>query len=68
MTYKGYVQPAPGMGGFWPAPARITKSKRTVELYVTACRAIGQKTKEIQVTHKRGLYLKRSVRPRSDSK
>jgi hypothetical protein len=44
MTYKVYVCPASGVGGFWPRPARITKIKKVAERYASACRAIGQKT------------------------
>ena len=51
MTYKVYVAPASGVGGFWPMPARTTKVKRIAELYAAACRAIGQRTKITRTNH-----------------
>ena len=45
MIYKVYVAPATRVGGFWPMPARTTKSKKKAELYAAACRCIGQKTR-----------------------
>ncbi len=50
MIYEVYVTPASAVGGEFPRPARITRSKKTAERYAEACRSIGQKAR----IHKKG--------------
>ena len=44
-VYRVYVTPASGVGGEFPQPARITKTKRIAVAYASACEALGQKTR-----------------------
>lgn len=45
VIHEVYVTPASGVGGEFPRPARWSSSRRVVELYADACRAIGQKAR-----------------------